>query len=218
MALFPRTLGFRAREDGNATIEFVILFPMFIFLFLTGFEAGYYMVRNVMLERAVDVAVRDVRLSNGQIPGFVKLKENICVNAGIIPDCVNSLQIELVEIAAGPGGVNAVNGPVRCVDKDSTDDPLSGTNFDIGGQNRLMMIRVCALSQPLFPTTRLGVGMKADNQGNYAIVATTAFVNEPGQRTIAAGTDGSGDGGAGGAGGGIGTGTGDGASGTGGNT
>jgi len=31
---------FRRGQDGNATIEFVFLFPAFIFLFLTGFEAG----------------------------------------------------------------------------------------------------------------------------------------------------------------------------------
>ena len=49
----------------------------------------------------------------------------------------------------------------------------------------MMMVRVCALSKPLFPTTGIGVGMQVDGDGNYAIVATTAFVNEPGNRGIA---------------------------------
>jgi len=47
------------------------------------------------------------------------------------------------------------------------------------------MVRVCALSKPLFPTTGFGVGMQVDPDGNYAMVATTAFVNEPGNRTVA---------------------------------
>ena len=177
-----RLTSFKKREDGNATIEFVFLFPAFMFLFLTGFESGYYMVRNVMLERAVDVAVRDVRLGNGSVPRFEKLKERICEQASIIPDCVNSVQIEMQSVAITPGSTTAVNGPVRCVDRLSEEDPETGTIYDAGNENELMIVRVCALSQPLFPTTRLGVGMKVDVEGNYAIVATSGFVNEPGNR------------------------------------
>ena len=187
---------FRGKEDGNATIEFVILFPAFIFLFLTGFEAGYYMVRNVMLERAVDVAVRDVRLSNGSVPDLQGLKQRICDEASIIPDCMASVQIELEPINKTPGGVAAAAGPVvRCIDKAAPPDVDQTGDFNVGVQNQLMLVRVCALSQPLFPTTGIGVGMKVDGQGNYAIVATTAFVNEPGNRTIVSSSGGAGGGG-----------------------
>lgn len=60
--------GFADRQDGSATIEFVILFPGLMMLFLMGFEAGYYMVRNVSLERAVDMTVRDVRRRTVSFP------------------------------------------------------------------------------------------------------------------------------------------------------
>ena len=107
---------FRRKQDGNASIEFVILFPAFMFLFLTGFEAGYYMVRNVALERAVDIAVRDVRLHNGnasgQVTGFAELKKRICDEAGIIPDCMRTVQVELQPIPRGVGSVNNVTGGV----------------------------------------------------------------------------------------------------------
>jgi len=176
---------FRKDEGGNATIEFVFLFPVFIFLFLTGFEAGYYMVRNVMLERGVEIAVRDVRLGNGNVPSFAAIKQSICVHAGIIPDCVNSIQVEMQPIAIAPGGTAAVQSDAKCVDRLSTEDPLTGTTYDLGTENQMMIIRVCALSKPLFPTTGIGVGLRADAQGNYAMVATTAFVNEPGDRTLA---------------------------------
>jgi hypothetical protein len=175
---------FRRAENGNATIEFVLLFPMIMFLFLTGFESGYYMVRNVMVERAVDIAVRDVRLGGTKVPDLISLKKSICANAGILPDCVNSLQIELAPVSMAPGAIAAEAGPIRCIDKSSNVDPSTATNYSIGNENEMMLVRVCALMEPLFPTTRLGMGMKADSQGNYAIVATAAFVNEPGQRTI----------------------------------
>ncbi len=176
---------FRKSQEGSATVEFVVLFPAFIFLFLTGFESGYYMVRNVMLERAVDVAVRDVRLGNGRVPSFEHLKAKICNQAGIIPDCMNSLQIEMQPIPIEPGSTALVRGPAKCVDRLSTEDPRTGTTYEVGDQNSMMMVRVCALSQPLFPSTGIGLGMRVDAEGNYALVATTAFVNEPGNRSLA---------------------------------
>ena len=172
-------------QEGTATIEFVFLFPVFISLFLMGFESGYYMVRNVMLERAVDVAVRDVRLGNGRVPEFEALKDKICRQAAMIPDCMKSVQIEMQPVAISPGGTAVMVGPTKCVDRASTEDSLTGTTYDAGQENEMMIVRVCALSKPLFPSTGIGVGMKVDAEGNYAIVATTAFVNEPGNRAIA---------------------------------
>lgn len=177
-----KLLDFRREQDGNATIEFVLLFPAFIFLFLTGFESGYYMVRNVMLERAVDIAVRDVRLGNGRVPTFVALKQRICDEATILPDCMQNLQVEMRPVDIQPGGVAVMAGPARCVDLNSSDDPLTGTTYNVGQVNNMMVLRVCALAEPLFPTTGIGVGMQVDGFGNYALVATTAFVNEPGNR------------------------------------
>ena len=51
------------REDGNATIEFAILFPAFMLIFMSVFEIGMLMTRYMMFDRALDVAVREVRIS-----------------------------------------------------------------------------------------------------------------------------------------------------------
>lgn len=175
---------FKKDQEGTATIEFVLLFPAFMFLFFMGFESGYYMVRGVMLERAVDVAVRDVRLANGNVPEIDQMKTNICNVATILPDCESSLQIEIRPVAPVPGGVAAAGNQVSCIDKrvDPTDD-VNATTYDTGSGNQLMLVRVCALAQPMFPTTGIGAGMRYDNFGNYALVATSAFVNEPGNST-----------------------------------
>ena len=180
---FLNTLGrFNKGQDGNATIEFVIFFPALMALFLMGFEAGYYMLRNVMLERSVDISIRDVRLSNNSLPDFEDLKKNICKNARILADCEDSIQIELQPVDTKPGAVAALRAATLCRDVTSKEDPLDFTTYDIGTQNQMMLVRVCALSKPLFPSTRYSAGMVKDTQGNYAIIATAAFVAEPGAR------------------------------------
>ena len=175
---------FKNGQDGNATIEFVVFFPALMALFLMGFESGYYMLRNVMLERSVDISIRDVRLSNNSLPDFDKLKKNICKNARILADCEGSIQIELQPVDTKPGEVAKLRSATLCRDVTSKENPLDFTTYDIGTQNQMMLVRVCALSKPLFPSTRYSAGMVRDTRGNYAIVATAAFVTEPGARAV----------------------------------
>lgn len=207
---------FKRRQDGNATIEFVFLFPLFMAIFLMGFESGYYMVRNVMLERAVDISVRDIRLGNGRVPEFAAVKESICENAIIFPKCDETIHVYMEEVAIAPGAIAAVTGPVRCVNRFSEDPQFDNTDYNVGTSNTMMVVQVCAVVSPFFPTTGLGLGLQnADlgvqgenntNGGMMAITATTAFVNEPGTRAMAPysppmGSSGSTGGGSGGTGG-----------------
>lgn len=181
-----KLLRFRRREDGNATIEFVFLFPLFISIFLMGFESGFYMVRTVMLERSVDISVRDIRLGNGKVPEFADIKERICESAVVISNCIDSIHIHMEEVAIEPGAIAAVTGPARCVNRFSQEPQYDGTDYDVGQANTMMVVQVCAAVSPFFPTTGMGLGLQNDQLGgNMAIVATTAFVNEPGTRAFA---------------------------------
>ena len=119
------------------------------------------------------------------VGGWDQLKKNICQKALILPDCENSIQIEMQAVAAVPGAVANIRGSVLCRDKASKINPATLTTYDIGAENQIMLVRVCALSNPLFPTTKLGLDMKVDAEGNYALVTAAAFVNEPGSRAIA---------------------------------
>ncbi|MDA9865090.1 pilus assembly protein [bacterium] len=168
-------LRFRKDQDGNATIEFVLLFPVFMSLFLMGFEAGYFMVRSVLVERAVDISVRDVRLGNGNVPDYVALRKSICDEIAIIPDCLNAVQVDMKSIEIEPGGTVPVSTNTECINQDDTD-------FDVGDINQMMIVRVCVLAQPLFPTTGIGVGMQYYD-GKYRMITTAGFVNEPGNRS-----------------------------------
>ena len=51
---------FRKAEDGNSTVEFVFLFPLFITIMSMSIEVAIYMARHVMLDRGVDIAVREL--------------------------------------------------------------------------------------------------------------------------------------------------------------
>lgn len=175
---------FNKDQDGSSTVEFVLIFPAFMFIFFIGFESGYYMLRGVMLERGVDVAVRDVRLANGSVPSITELKKDICDVTLMIEDCDDSIQIEIRPVAPVPGGVADVGTEIGCIDKRvDADDEANETTYNTGSGNQLMMVRVCLLAEPFFPTTGIGAGLKVDSYGNYALVSTTAFVNEPGLST-----------------------------------
>lgn len=168
---------FRRDEKGNATIEFVILFPMFIFVFLGAFESGIYMIRNVMLEHATEESVRKLRLRTANPPTFVEFKDMICSEAEIIPNCAGVLQVELARVSVET--YQPLDRTPRCRDvSQPINVDLEDDWYNTGGENELMMVRVCAKFKPFFPGTGLGLKMKKAD-GYYFIIAMSAFVNEP---------------------------------------
>ena len=87
------------REDGTATIEFVILFPALMTLFLSSFEVSVLLLRSVMLDKALDTTVRELRLGWVADPTAAGLRKQLCDRTPIIPDCMNSMLIELQPVS-----------------------------------------------------------------------------------------------------------------------
>lgn len=166
---------FWRREDGVSSIEFVILFPIYISVFGSAFEAGLLNTRYAMLERAVDLAVRDLRLGVDPTPTHAELVSSICNYAGVIPDCDNALHVELENISTTDWTFRT--GAVQCVDRDENIKPV--VNFTGGGLNALMLVTVCAAIEPMVPISALGMKLPKINSTDYALVAMSAFVNEP---------------------------------------
>lgn len=160
---------------GSSTVEFVIWFPFFMVLVMSSLETGLLMTRHVMLDRGLDLTVRGLRLGSWVAPTHDQLKAAICDAAMMIPDCMTSLTVELTPVATSDWALPA--DPVACVDKSQDIQPVTELTPGIG--NEMMMIRVCAKFTPFFPTTGLGMAMAKDGAGNYALVAASAFVNEP---------------------------------------
>ncbi len=166
---------FRRDEKGALTIEFCLLFPLFIGIFGSTFEAGLMNTRHALLERAVDLAVRDLRLGVDATPTHEELVASICNFAAVIPDCDTALHIELEPVSTTTWQFRT--GQVQCIDRDEEISPV--INFNGGIQNELMLITACAVFRPMFPTTGLGLAMPKVNATDYALVAMSAFVNEP---------------------------------------
>lgn len=170
--LFRRGL----RQEGSATIEFVIVFPVFIVMFLNVFEIGLYMTEDVMLNHGVNVAVRALRLSAGDSTiTHVDVRKKICDNALVLEDCNNRLKIELVQI--DPDTWTMPDPNADCIDTNSDVTPV--VNFSTGNDGSIMFLRACLLADPFFPGTGLAAAMPKDDAGYYQLIATSAFANEP---------------------------------------
>ena len=169
------TRRFLRREDGTATVEFVIVFPIIMVIFASAYEIGLANVRNVMLERATDLTVRELRLNTGAPPTYAQVKQMICGAALIIPDCENSLKLELRPVSTASWNWPPVEAD--CMDRAANINPLR--EWSNGQQNELMMVRACATFDPMMPAFGLGAVMPKDNTGGYRLVAMSGFVNEP---------------------------------------
>ncbi|MCX7888702.1 MAG: pilus assembly protein [Rhodobacteraceae bacterium] len=164
-----------ADEDGTSTIPFVIFLPFFMMLVISSVEMGIVMVRHVMLERALDMSVRGLRLGFWNPPTPLQLKQSVCRNAGLIPDCMNTLLIELRPVSKVTWQPLS-SGPT-CIDKAAPIQPVP--TFTSGVGDEMMLVRACAKFYPMAPMTGLGFQLPKDSSGMYALVAATAFVNEP---------------------------------------
>ena len=166
---------FARKENGSATVEFVILFPLFMGLFLMSVEIGIYMARSLMLDRAIDVSMRSLRLGSLTPMTHDGLKASICANSVIIPNCSESLTLELVPIDVKT--TDARQKAIQCRDKSEEVEPV--LEFSAGAANEMMLVATCAKFSPFFPSTGLAAQMQVDGSGEYALVATSAYVNEP---------------------------------------
>ncbi|MDW3118993.1 MAG: TadE/TadG family type IV pilus assembly protein [Roseovarius pacificus] len=57
-----RLARFRRDDGGNASIEFVIIVPVFIALLVFSIELSLITLRHALLERGLDLTVRQIRL------------------------------------------------------------------------------------------------------------------------------------------------------------
>jgi len=162
-------------EDGSPTVEFVLVFPVIMGLFFATAEFGLLMTRQSMLETAVDKTVRHLRLGHFASPDQDDLRRTICKYAAIIPDCRNSLLIELRPVSTVTW--SPLSSDTTCKDRNSEISPVVSLNP--GVQNEMVLVRVCAVFSPFFPTSALGMRLARDELGGYALVASSAFVNEP---------------------------------------
>lgn len=169
-----KVLRFQRAENGAVTVEFVIIFPVFMFFILSAMEYSLVTIQQAMLERAVDQTVREIRLGTGTNPTHNQIKDSICDKASTLRDCSDNLRLEMI-IQDAFVGLTLPDVP-DCTDNSEEVKPVR--EFSNGASNELMILRACAKFDPLFPTSAMGRAL-ADETGQIALTATTAFVQEP---------------------------------------
>ena len=80
-------------------------------------------------------------------------------------------------IQVDPRNWGSISASPDCTDKSEEVVPIR--SFVNGLENELMVLRACAKIDPVFPTTGLGANMAKDQYGQYALIATSVFVQEP---------------------------------------
>ncbi len=168
---------FRRSEDGSAIlIEFCIFVPLLFGAFLMAVEMGIYSMRQMYLDRGLDIAVRYIRLNTTVSYTHDNIKEMICDNAGWLENCDETLRLEMVTV--NPRQFAQFDQSADCVDTSQPVEPVRG--FTLGLENQMMMLRACVRFDPIYPTSGLGYEFEKDGSGQAKMIAVAAFVQEPG--------------------------------------
>ncbi|MEO1324929.1 MAG: TadE/TadG family type IV pilus assembly protein [Pseudomonadota bacterium] len=174
------TRRFASDNEGSSTVEFVIFFPFLIALCFAGVEFGWLMTRFMIVERSVDVAMREVRLGGIQNPTYDELRDRICDTAGIIATCEQNLVLTTQVIPTG-GSVDPT--PAPCFDRLATEEELEDFNpadgHNTGGATSMVVIKICAVVDPILKNPVYDVLLGFDESGGFRIRTTTAFLHEP---------------------------------------
>ncbi|MEM8801713.1 MAG: TadE/TadG family type IV pilus assembly protein [Pseudomonadota bacterium] len=166
---------FGLSQSGAATVELVIIFPFFLGVFLSSYDVAIMNMRAVMLEQAMDKAVRRIRISSGAVIDYNTVVNDICEDAFLIPDCNTALRLEMS--AVDKTTWTGITGALDCIDRTATIQPV--VKWENGSDNELMLIRACVVVDPVFAGIGVGRSMPKDASGGYRVSASSAFVNEP---------------------------------------
>lgn len=164
------------REDGVAAMEFVLMVPVLLSVFMSAFEGGLLMTRSILLEHAVDVTMRELRLGHYGKVTNVLLKDEICRRTIIFGECSKNITVQLDRISTTTWAIPTP--PPTCINRNDDAEPVVDMS-NLGSDNDLMLMRVCVSLPAIFPGMGLALNLPQDELGNYALVARSAFVVEP---------------------------------------
>lgn len=170
-------------ERATSTMEFIIMFPVIMLLFVAVFETGIILSRQVLLERSLDGAVRILRLAEGGLRNARgetltarDIEIAICQNTQSIPNCLETLVVEVTVI--NQTSYAMPDRDIACVNRQETAiAPLN--QFQQGIGNDLVLIRTCAVIDRILPFSGFALNLARDDTGGLHMVAASAFVNEP---------------------------------------
>jgi Flp pilus assembly protein TadG len=174
----PKALLHRLRgEDGNSSIEFTMIFPIFIVLFLSVIEMGVMMTRYMMFERGLDITVRELRLDSAASYTKDGIRDAICDETLIVSHCKTSLTLEMVRLDNDNNNWSFPAANATCTNRFAEVEP--STAFVPGTSHDTMYVRACMNVEPMFPWAGLGATLVKDENGTFNMIAQSAFAVEP---------------------------------------
>lgn len=171
-----RLLRFWRDSAGSSTVEFVIIIPFLLSIFLLSVDAGITQLRQVFVHRAVEQTVRDVRL--GHVSESDRMSSLICKRAAMIPNCTTKITVEMrpIDTTTFAGLENRSN----CVRNEGEITPALAFNPGAGGMaQELMLLRVCVTVEPFIRWTGIALALPVNPAGDFMVNVSSVFVNEP---------------------------------------
>ena len=163
-------------ETATASVEFVLIAPLYLAAVFSVFEAGWLMTKNMMLERGLDQTIRDIRLGRHTLTSHAEFKDRICTYSRILKDCDQNMILEVTPITSA---ASIPSGAAQCRDRSTPPPPPSALKFDLGNRDDIMFVRACVIVDPLVPGMGLGLHLPKDKTGGFQMTAYSAFKNEP---------------------------------------
>ena len=174
---------FRRDDEGATAMEFSLLMPIFFAIVFGFYDMGAVMLRQVMLNSAVDLVSRELRIAgtldssiaptdiNGQIQEF---RARVCGRSYMLNDCLNDLVIDMRPIPVG-APLPPRNAP--CVNRGPGGTTQPVTTYNQNVTTLPVYVRVCAPSMAMI--RNMGIGPFLENaNGDVMIYADTAFLFE----------------------------------------
>jgi len=113
---------FWRQDDGTSTVEFVIAVPLVLTLLFSAVDFGAVMLRQVFLDRSVDIAVRQVRLGSVGPHAHAQFRQMICDGTILISDCTNRIAVEMRPIDTTTWA--GLDAPAQCVNRAEDIEPV----------------------------------------------------------------------------------------------
>ena len=166
---------FAHRRDGMAAVELGLIGPVFFAMIFAIIDVGGLLAQSMLLDRAVDKAVRTVRVRGGLTTiSQTQFRDSVCSGMMLYATgCADRLTVEMSVIKST---ANFPSSSVPCVTKDV---PQPTVNFNTGARSDMVFVRACYLVDPLVPILGSGLGLPRNDSGGFNVVTTSGFVNEP---------------------------------------
>lgn len=170
------------RRDAIAavTVQFVVALPIVIYCFTFATDFGMAMTRSAMLERALDLESRAVRIGQRAPDDYDGIRRGICQRARLIPDCLSRVKLEVR--AMSPSRWEPLSASPDC-ESLSEVTVTAPSNFDSAQSNQLVLIRACVVFEAISPGGGFAQAVMSTGAGGfnryYQLTATNSYVMEP---------------------------------------